>query len=98
MSVESDTPQPAELLSERARIRQLDAALVEILAQRVATARRLGALKRDAGLLRLDPAREAEVIRQGVELARAANLDEEAVREIFWQVVGLCRRAQAGEE
>lgn len=78
----------------RAGIAGVDESLVALLAERVALARAIGAEKRAAGLPRLDPAREAAVVRHGTELARGAGLDEEEVREILWRVVGLCRRAQ----
>lgn len=92
---ESDGPERLSDLSElRAEIGRIDVALIDLLAQRVATARRVGALKRGAALPRLDPAREAEVIRRGADYAREVGLDEEAVREILWHTVGLCRRAQ----
>jgi chorismate mutase len=45
----------------------------------------------------LDPAREAAVVRRSAERARDAGLDEEAVREIFWRLVGLSRRTQREE-
>lgn len=83
-----------DLNALRAEIGEIDVALIDLLARRVATARRVGTLKRGAHLPRLDPAREAEVIRRGVEHAREVGLDEEAVREILWHTVGLCRRAQ----
>ncbi len=67
---------------------------VALLAERVALARDVGAIKRATGLPRLDPAREAAVVRHGTALARGVGLDEEEVREILWRVVGICRRAQ----
>lgn len=87
--------QGARLEELRTEIGRLDDSLVTLLAERVAMAREVGAVKRAADLPRLDPAREAAVVRRGIELAREAGLDEEEVREIFWRVVGLCRRAQA---
>jgi chorismate mutase len=78
----------------RAGIARIDESLVALLAERVALAREVGAVKRAAGLPRLDPAREAAVVRNGTELARGVGLDDEEVREILWRVVGLCRRAQ----
>jgi chorismate mutase len=65
-----------------------------MLAERVALGRRTAALKREAGLPILDPQREAEVIRRAVAAAREQGLDPEPVREIFWHVVALARRAQ----
>ncbi|HJS46637.1 MAG TPA: chorismate mutase [Gemmatimonadales bacterium] len=84
----------ARLDGLRAAIARLDESLVSLLAERVALAREVGAVKRGAGLPRLDPAREAAVVRQASSLARGAGLEEEEVREILWRVVGLCRRAQ----
>jgi chorismate mutase len=91
------TPEAASRLEElRAAIGRLDDSLVTLLSERVALAREVGVIKREVDLPRLDPAREAVVVRRGVELARDADLDAEEVREIFWRVVGLCRRAQEG--
>ena len=56
--------------------------------------RKTATIKRAAGLPILDPQREAEVIRRAVTTAREHDLPVEAVREMFWHVVGLSRRAQ----
>ena len=61
---------------------------------RVRLARDVGRTKRAAGLPTQDPAREAAVIRHAAELAREAGLQDDDVRTIFWQVIGLSRRAQ----
>jgi chorismate mutase len=84
----------ADLTSLRTDIEQLDRELVALIARRVALARSVGVAKRMAGLPTLDPAREAAIIRRASTLARGAGLGEEPVREIFWHLVGLCRRAQ----
>jgi chorismate mutase len=86
--------QEARLDGLRTGIARIDESLVALLAERVALAREVGAVKRAAGLPRLDPAREAAVVRNGTQLARGVGLDDEEVREILWRVVGLCRRAQ----
>ena len=78
----------------RTEIERVDRELVALLAQRVQLATEVGAVKRARNLPTLDPAREAVVIRRSGELAREAGLPEEDVREIFWHLVGLCRRAQ----
>lgn len=83
-----------ELESCRVAIQEIDARIVELLAERTALARRTAGLKRTLGLPILDPQREAEVIRGAAARARGAGLDAETVREIFWHVVGLGRRAQ----
>jgi chorismate mutase len=92
----SDLPSdPREELARwRGRIEEIDQKVIALLGERVSIARRTTQLKQAAGMPILDPQREAEVIRRAVEAAREHALPEEAVREIFWQVVGLSRRAQ----
>jgi chorismate mutase len=90
-----DVDQPStDLAQVRLEIEEIDRALIALIAQRVGIARRLGAAKRGAGLPTLDPAREAEVVRRAGSLAREFGLQPEEVREIFWHLIGLCRRAQ----
>ena len=84
----------AELAQCRGEIEDLDRRLIALLAERVALGKRTAALKTAAGLPILDPQREAEVIRRAVVTAREHDLPVEAVREVFWHVVGLSRRAQ----
>lgn len=85
---------PRSLAECRSAIEQIDRQLIALLAERVQVARRTAHFKRSAGQPLLDPPREAEVIRRAVESARATGLPAEPVREIFWHVVGLSRRAQ----
>jgi chorismate mutase len=95
MSATDDGGDPlAELAECRSEIEEVDRRLVALLAKRVALGRKTATLKRAAGLPILDPQREAEVIRRAVATAREHELPVEAVREVFWQVVGLSRRAQ----
>lgn len=78
----------------RGEIEELDRRLVGLLAERVRLARRLAGEKAAAGLPLVDPPREAAVVGRAGALARHAGLDEEAVRHIYWTIVGLSRRAQ----
>lgn len=87
----------SELEHVRADIERIDRALVDLVAERVRLARRTGAAKRAAGLPILDPAREVFIVRRAGTLARVAGVPEEEVREIFWHLVGLSRRAQMEE-
>lgn len=87
-------PLSPELVSLREQIEEIDRTLIALIARRVDAARAVGRAKRTAGLPILDPAREAAVVRRAVELARVHYLDEEDVREIFWHIIGLSRRAQ----
>ena len=84
----------AELAQCRSEIEAIDRRIVGLIAERVAIGRKTAMLKRAAGLPILDPQREAEVIRRAVMSAREHDLPPEAVREMFWRVVGLSRRAQ----
>jgi chorismate mutase len=88
----------AELSRLREEVERVDRALIELIAKRVGLAREVGAAKRAAGLPTMDPAREAAVIRQVAVLAREANLVDDDVRQIFWHIIGLSRRAQLDHE
>lgn len=97
----TDAPLPpdpiAALAGCRDAIEDLDRRIIALIAERTAIGRRTTALKRAAGLPILDPQREAAVIRRAVDMARTEGLDGEVIREIFWRVVGISRRAQTGE-
>lgn len=84
----------AELASCRDEIEQIDRQIIELLARRLTLGRRTGELKRLAGLPILDPTREAAVIRRVTGEARDVGLPPEPIREVFWQIVGMSRRAQ----
>ena len=78
----------------REKVEQVDTSLVALLAQRVELARAVGSHKREAGLATLDAKREAAVLRRAGTLAREAGLPEEAIRQLFWTIIGICRHAQ----
>jgi chorismate mutase len=90
----TDNDPLVELASCRAQIEEVDRKLIALLAERVTLGKKTATIKRAAGLPILDPQREAEVIRRAVTTAREHDLPVEAVRELFWHVVGLSRRAQ----
>jgi chorismate mutase len=83
-----------ELSRCREQIQQIDRDIISLLQRRVELARQTGELKRSSGLPILDPRREAEVIRNAVANARDAGLSEEPIREIFWHILGMSRKAQ----
>ena len=66
---------PAELLSIRQSIDNIDAALVHLLAERFKCTQRVGHLKAERGLPPSDPAREAQQIERLRRLAAEAGLD-----------------------
>ncbi|MHB1313241.1 MAG: chorismate mutase [Gemmatimonadaceae bacterium] len=86
-------PQPT-LTTLRARLEAIDGELIALLVRRMEVARAVGAHKRAHGLATLDAAREAQVVSAAARLARDAGLPEEEVRQVFWQVVAMSRRAQ----
>lgn len=85
-----------ELRLLRQAIDDLDLRLVDLLAQRLDLARRTTAPKHRAGLPVQDLAREAEVVRRAADAARDRGLDPEPIRDIYWRLVDLARRAQEG--
>ena len=82
----------------REEIEAIDREIIALLAKRLELGKRTGPLKRAAGLPILDPTREAAVIRRVTTVAREAGLPPEPIREVFWQIVGMSRRVQEGEE
>lgn len=79
-------------------IERIDRELVGLIAERVRIAREVGATKREASQPTLDHAREATVVRRAVTLAREAGLsNDEEIRQIFWTLIGLCRRVQMND-
>lgn len=81
----------------RHEIESIDRQIIELLADRVAVSKEIGAMKKVAGLPTLDPAREAEVIRRAAALAREAGVNDEKARDIFWHIIGLSRGVQTTE-
>ncbi len=82
-------------LSElRSALDEVDGALVALLAERCELARQVGDWKAGWGVPVTDPTQEARVVRRAAERARALSLDEEGVRHLFWEIMGMARRAQ----
>ncbi len=84
----------AELEELRTEIAEVDSAILGLISRRTGLARQIGRVKTELGIPVLDPAREAAVVRAAAIRARAHDLSEDEVRHIFWQLIGLCRRAQ----
>ena len=84
-----------ELHMVRGEIDAVDRSLVGLMAARLDLAREARLLK-DQGELRYeDPAREAAVVRQAAETARELELDPEIIRDVFWRLIALSKRAHS---
>lgn len=80
-----------DLATLRAQIDALDHRLVETLTARFRVAEAVGELKHRQGILPLDPAREAEIVKRATDIARSSGVPEEGIRDVFWAVLGYCR-------
>ena len=80
----------------RRELDQLDEELIRLIARRLELGLRAAEIKREAGLPILDPAREAKVLEQARGWARASNLSEDEVVEIFSRLIALSGKAQLG--
>jgi chorismate mutase len=78
---------PAELVSARSSIDNLDAALVHLLAERFKITQRVGELKAAKGLPPADPGREEQQIRRLRQLAADAGLDPEFAEKFLQFIV-----------
>jgi chorismate mutase/prephenate dehydrogenase len=78
----------------RQEILEVDQALVELVGRRRALVLEIGALKEELGMLVLDPAREAAVVRRAVALARERGVDEELLRDVIWRIIASAREEQ----
>lgn len=87
-----------DLIRMRGEMERIDRELIRLIAERVRLAREIGSAKRAADLPTLDPAREAAVVRRAAALARENGLHSDDVRDIFWHLIGLSRRAQTDGE
>jgi chorismate mutase len=83
-----------QLGNVREQIEQIDQQLVQLIGRRLELAKQAGEAKRALGTFTLDPEREAAVVRRAAQQGRSAGLDEEAIRAVFWQIIGMSRRSQ----
>lgn len=73
----------AELLTRRASIDNLDAALIHILAERFRHTQAVGALKAEYDLAPSDPAREERQVARLRKLAAEADLDPDFAEKLI---------------
>jgi chorismate mutase len=83
-----------EFQEVRRRIDALDRELVQLIAARCRLARTVGRQKRASGADLVDLGREAAVVRHAASLARAAGIDVETTRRVFWALIEMARVSQ----
>lgn len=79
----------------RASIDRIDAALVELLAERFAVTERIGLLKREAGLPPRDADRERRMAERLAARAREAGLSGDVLDRVYEVIVTEVRRRHA---
>ncbi len=86
-----------ELDTLRDQIMELDDELIRLIGRRRDLAVEIGRVKQALGLPVLDPAREAQVVRRGTEMARERGVDPELAREVIRRIISAARQAQSGD-
>ena len=96
-----NTSLPAELVTLRKSIDNIDAALAHLLAERFKTTQQVGRLKAELSMPSSDPAREAAQLARLRELAQGADLDpafaEKFLSFILAEVIQHHEELAAGE-
>lgn len=87
-------PTSCRLAVLRGQIDAIDARLVQAIADRLAVAREIGAVKRAAGLPVVNAEREAVVIAGFVEKAQAHGIPEETARAVIQSLIAAARAEQ----
>lgn len=78
---------PAELVSLRASIDNLDAAVIHIMAERFKITQRVGQLKAQLNMPPADPKREEQQIARLRQLAKESQLDPQFAAELLAFIV-----------
>jgi len=81
----------------RKKIDSIDAEIVRLIADRIKIAREIGGEKRSQGRQVNDQAREKRVLSHITGLAQIENIDQEAIENIYQQIITVCRRTQGTE-
>jgi chorismate mutase len=85
-----------EIENLRKEINRLNEEIICKLAERVAVAVKIGAVKRRHGKQIIDLRREEKIYEQIRELAIRNQLDAEGVERVFKEIIRLCTEAQVG--
>jgi len=84
---------PTELVELRARLDRVDARILRLLARRGRLSLEAKRLKQRVDLPALDLRRESAVVAGAARGARELGLDPELVRDIYWRILELSRKA-----
>lgn len=90
----SEIPKMDEIDNLRKRIDNVDAELIELLAERKLLAAKIGGIKRDLGISIVDKKREREVYNKIKQLAQEHNLSEDYVIPLFRMIIQNSRYEQ----
>ncbi len=96
MTTKDDNGPAPDLEALRARIREVDEALIRLVGERRELVLEVGRIKDEAGLPVMDPTQEAKVVRRAAEIARAEGVDDELVRDVIWRIIASARDTQEG--
>ena len=77
----------------RTEIDEVDREILRLLNRRARLSIKVGNLKREAGMPRLDPEREGNVIRN-LQQANTGPLDQRAIAKLFGRIIRESRRAE----
>lgn len=78
----------------RADIEQIDALIIEKIAQRRALAREIGQIKAQSGMDVFDPLREAQLMAFYESLAQRYDVNIDTIREIFRLIMTDAKKVQ----
>lgn len=81
----------------RTRIDEINTQIIELIAERVAVAERLGEIKEDNGMSIRQKSREDQVIQFCKDKANSMGLDEENIGKIFEKIIQISREAQTNK-
>jgi len=91
MSSSTNTTSIKEL---RQKIEGINAEIIELIADRVTVAQRIGEQKKDQNMSVYQPKREKRVLRLCKKRAETVGLDKDVIEDIFVRIIELSRSRQ----
>jgi chorismate mutase / prephenate dehydrogenase len=89
-----DDAEVDQLKEYRSDIDLIDGQIIDLLAERMATVRKIGEIKQDEGLPVCVESRERLVLDRIAELAKEKDLPADEVRELFKLIIKTSRKEQ----